>query len=129
MDPRAAIRVSFSNRRSPASVRTSIPASSVENFRDAWAIASDCVDSARMDELTAEQRLDKCEKAIEELQLALQVPPAPSVGGKDNQLAELLVLTRKNEAALAKMDSYINSEVRGRLSRITQDLRGMKPSY
>jgi hypothetical protein len=110
-------------------MRTSIPASFGENFRDAWAIAADCVDSASMDELIAEQRLDKCEKAIEDLQQALQVPPAPSVGGKNNQLAELLVLARKNEAAIARIDSYINTEVRGRLARITQDLRGMKPSY
>ena len=100
-----------------------------EKFRDGSPIASDCVDSARMDEFIAEQRLDRCDKAIEDLQHALQVPPAATVGGKNNQLAELLVLARKNEEAIGRIDSYINTEVRGRLARITQDLRAMKPSY
>jgi hypothetical protein len=82
-----------------------------------------------MDDFIAEQRFDRHEKAIEELQQALQVPPSATVGGKSNQLAELLVLVRKNKEAIDRIDSYINTEVRGRLARITQDLRALKPSY
>jgi len=82
-----------------------------------------------MDDFTSEQRLNRCEKAIEDIQQALQVPPTAKVEGENPQLAELLVLLRKNEEAIGRLDSYINSEVRGRLSRITQDLRALKPSY
>jgi hypothetical protein len=82
-----------------------------------------------MDDFTAEQRFEKCEKAIEDIQQALLAPPTAAVGAKDEQLAALLVLARKNEDAIVRIDGYINSEVRGRLARITQDLRALKPSY
>jgi hypothetical protein len=81
-----------------------------------------------MDDSIAEERFDKCEKAIEDIQHALQIPPSAKVGGKDNQLAELLILARKNEEAIGKIDAYINTELRGRLGRITQDLRARKAS-
>jgi predicted metal-dependent hydrolase len=110
-------------------VKSSIRRTSAEKFRDPRPFAFECVDSRGMDDLSAEQRFEKCEKAIENLEQALQVPPALEVGGKSNQLAELLVLARKNEEAIAKLDNYVNAEVRGRLSRITQDLRALKPSY
>jgi hypothetical protein len=110
-------------------VRSSIARASGENFRDAWAIVSERVDSLRMDDISAEERLKRCEKAIEEIQQALQIPPTATVGGKNNQLAELLVVTRKNEEAIGRVDSYINSEVRGRLARLAQDVRSLKPSY